>query len=144
HLYRLLLPASSGHPAHRRRNRDAATAAALDQRGGAGQGGRNRGRQRGESVVIAITGRKAATTAALLLAATMGAGALAWAADGEHAEVERQDWSFSGLLGHYDRAQLQRGFKVYKDVCSTCHGLKRLAFRNLVQPGGPEFPEAGV
>ena len=41
-------------------------------------------------------------------------------------------------------ASLQRGFQVYKDVCSACHGLKRVYFRNLVQPGGPEFPEESV
>ena len=58
--------------------------------------------------------------------------------------IPRQKWSFSGFLGHYDQAQLQRGFKVYTEVCARCHGLKRLAFRNLVQPGGPQFPEAAV
>src|SRR5262249_38397068 len=49
-----------------------------------------------------------------------------------------------GMLGKYDEPQLQRGFRVYTEVCSRCHGIKRIAFRNLVQPGGPEFPEAGV
>src|SRR5690606_10606340 len=41
-----------------------------------------------------------------------------------------------------DRAQLQRGFQVYKEVCAACHGLKYVAFRNLAQPGGPGFSEA--
>jgi ubiquinol-cytochrome c reductase cytochrome c1 subunit len=59
-------------------------------------------------------------------------------------EVERQPWAFGGFTGQFDKAQLQRGFQVYKEVCSACHGLKRLAFRNLVQPGGPEFPEDAV
>ncbi len=49
------------------------------------------------------------------------------------------DWSFAGLFGHFDTAQLQRGFKVYKEVCSNCHSMKYLAFRNLADPGGPEF-----
>src|SRR5262249_38749651 len=49
-----------------------------------------------------------------------------------------------GLFGRFDEAQLQRGFKVYTEVCSRCHGLKRLYFRNLAQPGGPAFPEAAV
>ena len=53
-------------------------------------------------------------------------------------------WAFSGFTGQFDKAQLQRGFQVYKEVCSNCHGLDRLAFRNLVQPGGPEFPEESV
>jgi ubiquinol-cytochrome c reductase cytochrome b/c1 subunit len=53
-------------------------------------------------------------------------------------------WSFSGLFGSYDRAQLQRGFKVYHDVCQNCHSLKLLAFRNLSEPGGPTFTPAQV
>ena len=40
------------------------------------------------------------------------------------------------------RAQLQRGFKVYKEVCQNCHGLKLLSFRNLADPGGPGFSVA--
>lgn len=68
---------------------------------------------------------------------------LANAAEGG-AEIERQDWTFSGLFGHYDQQQLQRGYKVYKNVCAACHGMQLLSYRNLGQPGGPEFPEAVV
>jgi ubiquinol-cytochrome c reductase cytochrome c1 subunit len=93
--------------------------------------------------VIARSGRKAAALA-LLLAAGAGLCAVAWAADNGHVTIPRQKWSFSGFLGHYDQAQLQRGFKVYSEVCSRCHGLKRLSFRNLVQPGGPQFSEAQI
>ena len=82
--------------------------------------------------------------AVAVLAATLGAGAAAWAADGEAAHIERQHWTFSGMLGHFNAAQLQRGFRVYTEICSRCHSVKRLSFRNLVQPGGPAFPEAGV
>lgn len=57
---------------------------------------------------------------------------------------KRFEWSFAGALGRYDKAQLRRGFKVYKEVCSTCHSIKMLAFRNLSQPGGPEFSEKEV
>jgi cytochrome c1 len=53
-----------------------------------------------------------------------------------------QRWSFSGPFGLYDTAQLQRGFKVYREVCSACHSLKLVAFRNLADPGGPGFSEA--
>jgi len=53
-----------------------------------------------------------------------------------------QRWSFSGPFGLYDTAQLQRGFKVYREVCSACHSLKLVAFRNLSDPGGPGFSEA--
>jgi ubiquinol-cytochrome c reductase cytochrome c1 subunit len=59
-------------------------------------------------------------------------------------EIPRIGWSFDGPLGQFDRAQLQRGFQVYQNVCSACHGLERLSWRNLVQPGGPEFPEEAV
>jgi ubiquinol-cytochrome c reductase cytochrome b/c1 subunit len=54
----------------------------------------------------------------------------------------RQRWSFAGPFGTYDQAQLQRGFKIYREVCSTCHSLKLIAFRNLADPGGPNFTEA--
>jgi cytochrome c1 len=57
---------------------------------------------------------------------------------------ERQSWSFAGPFGHYDRAQLQRGFQVYREVCSNCHSMKRVAFRNLEEEGGPQFSEAQV
>jgi cytochrome c1 len=80
---------------------------------------------------------------ALLLAA--GGGLAAWAA-GDHGSVHivPQKWTFSGLFGHFDDAQLQRGFKVYVEVCARCHGVRRLHFRNLAEPGGPQFPEAAV
>ncbi len=80
------------------------------------------------------------TAAVLALAAP----APALAAGSEHIHIDRQTWSFAGFGGQYDKAQLQRGFRVYRDVCAACHGMKRLAFRNLVQPGGPEFPEDSV
>ncbi|PZU85247.1 MAG: cytochrome c1 [Chelatococcus sp.] len=53
-------------------------------------------------------------------------------------------WSFSGPFGTFDRAQLQRGFKVYKEVCASCHSMSLLRFRNLSQPGGPEFTPGQV
>src|ERR1700682_3007697 len=54
----------------------------------------------------------------------------------------KNKWSFAGPFGKYDRAQLQRGFKVYREVCQVCHGLKLLSFRNLAEPGGPAFTTA--
>lgn len=51
----------------------------------------------------------------------------------------RQSWSFAGVFGTYDRAQIQRGFQVYREVCQACHSLNRLSFRNLAEKGGPEF-----
>jgi ubiquinol-cytochrome c reductase cytochrome b/c1 subunit len=59
----------------------------------------------------------------------------------EQVQPPRQKWSFSGPFGHYDRAQLQRGFKVYREVCQVCHGLNLLSFRNL---GALGYNEAQV
>lgn len=55
--------------------------------------------------------------------------------------IERQQWSFAGPFGTFDRGQLQRGFKVYQEVCASCHGLRLVAFRNLAEDGGPSFSE---
>jgi ubiquinol-cytochrome c reductase cytochrome b/c1 subunit len=46
-------------------------------------------------------------------------------------------WSFAGPFGKFDRGALQRGLKVYKEVCASCHGLSYIAFRNLAEAGGP-------
>jgi len=46
-------------------------------------------------------------------------------------------WSFQSPLGMYDQAQLQRGYKVYREVCSSCHSMNMVAFRNLGDKGGP-------
>ncbi len=51
-----------------------------------------------------------------------------------HKPVE-QSWSFSGPFGTYDKAQLQRGLKVYKEVCAACHSMKSVAFRTLEDLG---------
>jgi ubiquinol-cytochrome c reductase cytochrome b/c1 subunit len=55
---------------------------------------------------------------------------------------QRLPWSFAGPFGKFDRGELQRGFKVYREVCQTCHGLTLVSFRNLAEPGGPGFSEA--
>jgi ubiquinol-cytochrome c reductase cytochrome c1 subunit len=51
----------------------------------------------------------------------------------------RQDWSFSGMTGEYDKEQLRRGLQVYEEKCRACHGMKHLTFRTLTRPGGPEL-----
>ncbi|MBV9994921.1 MAG: cytochrome c1 [Caulobacteraceae bacterium] len=53
------------------------------------------------------------------------------------APLKHVQWSFSGPFGSYDQAQLQRGFKVYREVCSQCHALNLVSFHDLGQPGGP-------
>jgi len=50
-------------------------------------------------------------------------------------------WGFEGPFGKFDQAQLQRGYKVYREVCASCHAMNFLAFRNLGQPGGPFFDD---
>ncbi|MGB3470528.1 MAG: cytochrome c1 [Erythrobacter sp.] len=47
-------------------------------------------------------------------------------------------FSFDGVGGKWDNQQLQRGYQVYKEVCKSCHSLKYVAFRNLVQLGYTE------
>ena len=80
-----------------------------------------------------------ALAAAASFAGAIGASA-AYAA--EAMTPPRQSWSFSGPFGRYDQAQLQRGFKVYKEVCAACHSLNLLRFRNLAEPGGLGFSVA--
>ena len=57
----------------------------------------------------------------------------------EKVEYLKTDWSFKGLFGKFDRASLQRGYQVYTEVCSSCHSMKYLSYRNLSEKGGPEF-----
>ena len=57
----------------------------------------------------------------------------------EKIDLLKTDWSFKGLTGKFDRGSLQRGYQVYTEVCSSCHSLKYVSYRNLSEPGGPEF-----
>ena len=59
-------------------------------------------------------------------------------------EYLQTDWSFKGLFGKFDRGSLQRGYQVYTEVCSSCHSMKYLSYRNLAEKGGPEFTEEQV
>jgi ubiquinol-cytochrome c reductase cytochrome b/c1 subunit len=75
---------------------------------------------------------------ALLAAGSLlGLTAVASAQDHDQPAPPAQKWSFSGPFGLYDRAQLQRGLKVYREVCGVCHGLK-IAFRELAALGYSE------
>lgn len=62
----------------------------------------------------------------------------------EAPELPRQRWSFDGVFGTFDRAALQRGFQVYKEVCATCHGVKYLYFRDLAQIGYTDEQVKGI
>ena len=81
--------------------------------------------------------------AAILVSGFMGGAVLA---EGGHDTPlpPRNDWTFAGPFGTFDKTQLQRGFKVYREVCSSCHSMGLVSFRNLAQPGGPGFTEVQV
>lgn len=78
---------------------------------------------------------------AAAMLALAGATGTVQAAGGNGPEYVRQSWTFAGVRGYFDQAQLQRGFQVYKEVCASCHSLKRMAFRNLAEAGGPGYSE---
>jgi ubiquinol-cytochrome c reductase cytochrome c1 subunit len=100
--------------------------------------------------------KSAGTGLALCFWLCFGLAAPAWAAESDssqssgansgeaHAVPARQSWTFAGPFGKFDPEQLQRGFKVYHDVCSNCHSLKLVAFRDLADPDGPAFSEGQV
>ena len=78
----------------------------------------------------------------MLATAALGFGLMAGpalASGGAQKNAPDYDYSFEGVFGTFDRAQLQRGWEVFRQVCSSCHSLKYLRFRNLAEPGGPEF-----
>lgn len=56
-------------------------------------------------------------------------------------EPKQMEWAFDGAFGKFDKPSIQRGFQVYKEVCSACHSLKRVPFRKLTDVG---FSEAEV
>ncbi|WP_353344153.1 cytochrome c1 [Litorivita sp. NS0012-18] len=85
--------------------------------------------------------KKLAITAVAAL--TFGAGAATGAGDTGH-KLHDVDFSFEGPFGTYDQNQLQRGLKVYTEVCSACHGLKFVPLRTLGDEGGPHLPEEQV
>ncbi|MEX1108066.1 MAG: cytochrome c1 [Dongiaceae bacterium] len=57
------------------------------------------------------------------------------AAETGHIELPEMHWSFESVFGTYDRGAQQRGFLVYKNVCASCHGLRLVAYRNLMDIG---------
>lgn len=77
------------------------------------------------------------TAVALALGIGFGASA-ALAAGGPQNKPREIDWSFAGPFGKWDLGQLQRGYKVYKNNCASCHSIELLAFRNLEAIGFSE------
>ena len=52
--------------------------------------------------------------------------------------LKKQNWTFEGIFGRYDDLSLQRGLQIYQEICSACHGMKRLRFRELKDLGFAE------
>src|SRR5580704_7941524 len=100
-----------------------------------------------DDVLAKSGGKSAPMVSAVIMLAVAGA---LFAGSAQNARAEEQEtppsqqWSFAGPFGTYDRGALQRGLKVYKEVCANCHGLSYIAFRNLADPGGPGYSTAQV
>lgn len=94
------------------------------------------------SISEAVLGKccKGAAAVALVVAA-MGLLPAGKALASSEIHLPEQEWSFNGPFGTYDRTHLQRGFQVYKEVCSACHSMRLLSYRHLTQIG---FSEAQV
>jgi len=87
--------------------------------------------------------RKLTLTALTALGLSVG-GAMAAGGGGDYGHVEDHAFSFEGPFGSYDQMQLQRGLKVYTEVCAACHGLQYVPLRSLAEPGGPGYTEDEV
>lgn len=85
---------------------------------------------------------KRITTSAIVALALSTGGAMAAGGGDQH--IEDFAFSFEGPFGKFDENQLQRGLKVYTEVCAACHGLQYVSYRNLGDEGGPHLPEDQV
>jgi len=94
--------------------------------------------------VLAKGGKIVAAIVAMIVAGGIVVGGPQDARAEEQVTPPSVKWSFAGPLGTFDRGSLQRGLKVYKEVCANCHSLSYIAFRNLADPGGPGYSEAQV
>jgi len=79
----------------------------------------------------------AAGLAGLMLATSASA-----AGGAEHASPPEEGWPFEGPLGNFEMDSVQRGYQVYQEVCSSCHGMKLMSYRNLGEKGGPFYDPA--
>jgi ubiquinol-cytochrome c reductase cytochrome c1 subunit len=80
-----------------------------------------------------------ATAAAAVAAVGLVAVASPALAAGEARHPRSGNFSFEGPFGTFDQGQLQRGYKVYREVCAACHSMDLLYFRTLAEPGGPFY-----
>ena len=82
-----------------------------------------------------------AKLSAIATGIVVGAGVMLGSANAAGFPIEKpkeQSWSFAGPLGHWDQAQLQRGLKIYTEVCAACHSLNLISYRNLADLGYSE------
>jgi ubiquinol-cytochrome c reductase cytochrome c1 subunit len=84
---------------------------------------------------------KISLVACLAAGLALALAAPATAQEAEEHHVTDYRFSFEGPFGRFDQAQLQRGLQVYTEVCSACHGLKFVPYRELAEPGGPAMTE---
>jgi ubiquinol-cytochrome c reductase cytochrome c1 subunit len=80
-----------------------------------------------------------ATFRTILLASVVMAAGVCFAEESEH--LKHIEWPFKGMTGHVDVQSAQRGFQVYKQVCSACHSMNLVAYRSLGELG---FSEAEI
>eukprot|EP01135_Chromosphaera_perkinsii_P000796 Nk52_evm84s151 gene=Nk52_evmTU84s151 len=85
-----------------------------------------------------VRSANAARSLGMGLAAVVGVGGVCAVgvnvidASGDELHAPVYPWNHSGYFQSYDHASIRRGFQVYKEVCAACHGIDRIAFRNLV------------
>ncbi len=79
------------------------------------------------------------TLALIVVAAGLAVSAQPALAEGGSKHPRSGGFSFEGPFGTFDQAQLQRGYKVYREVCASCHGMDLMYFRTLAEPGGPFY-----
>ncbi len=84
-------------------------------------------------------------TAKLLIASVLAFGlGLGASSAAEAPKPPAQKWSHTGFFGTFDRAELQRGFQVYKEVCAACHAMHQIRYRNLAGIGLSEAEIAAI
>ena len=80
------------------------------------------------------------------LAAIALAGSAHAAGGAEHPHGPEEGFEFEGVFGKFEMDSVQRGYQVYREVCSSCHSMNLMHYRNLGEPGGPfydpEYPNA--
>ncbi len=91
---------------------------------------------------MAMSLKKTVMGAAIVALSTLaGATGIAYAAGGSTHKLKEVHWHFNGAFGTYDRAAMQRGYQVYREVCASCHSLQHLSFRHLGDKGAPYYDE---